>query len=184
MTLVAFRDAIVETLASQLPRGVTVQAHDGSFGAKGSQLSTVGDVAIFVTALGVTDVEDMMPPEMAVNFAAHVFVRRVKDATQTRGDAAMALADCLVGIVSQERWGLDTRVATAIRADNLYSPDLMQQGFTLWIVSWRQSIRHADVLTSEEALDNMRRLLVTYNLVPRSDDAPLVQDQIDLEAPL
>lgn len=138
-------NTLLETVASDLKgrvQGVRECApHEGRFSLKELKRIAAQAPALYVACLGVPETEDpgTEQTEAQVDLALYV-VTRTRPGTE-RGALARELVEWLLVYLPRARWGL-TGVGPAekLKAENLYSGEIDDNGLALWVITWRQGL--------------------------------------------
>ena len=157
--------AVVARLATLLGSDVSVEANPGQFEGKDFVTNTPAAVLVTCVGLPVDHEQDYEPPTANADFAAFVLVRAAEH-PKSQGDVAMDLAALVVSHVSRETWsGLAAQRATRVRARNLYSRALKDEGLTAWAVTWSQAIE----LTPPDTAGVLHRLAEIHTTFAMGD---------------
>lgn len=170
MSLPALRNAIVETIRTEVPVFTSVEAHDGEW-----DLTEIHrhfghhPRAARVVCPGIVSLEDIggSLPIARARFVVFITCREQNvhdpDGKMTHGDACMLLAQRVLALVHGNRWGCEALgIPEAVRASNLYSGNLDKRGLSLWAVEWEQNLRIDDRL--EQELDRLAVIHTDYEL--------------------
>lgn len=187
MSPLVLRNAIVASLRAALPAEdvPNVVAHDGEFRADGPETRTLRAPAVLVACLGCGTVDDAYEPPVASTRWGAFCITRTPDreaGEASRGDAAMALAFTVAGLVAGNRWGVAHGPAEDVTAQNLFATDMAQRGFSLWVVQWEQGLA-LEPRTDAAALRDLRIVQATYDMQPDTDATQDQTQRIALEAP-
>jgi len=178
MTLPAIQQAIVSAL-SAAGLGDHVQSHPGRMSIDDlKRLVVRGRSTVCVGCLGLPRIEyTSVGVELETHLAA--FILAVDGQGLPRDATAMTLAAAVGRLVVSNVWGReDLDTPDAIRADNLYSGKLDQRAVALWAVTWRQNWRP---VADSSSIDDLLRVLATWDLDTEQDGEPTPTDTIELE---
>lgn len=182
MSLLDLRERVRATLAEQITSFAEVRVHAGRFDLDETKRWAVKTPCASVAVLGVRSGE-IEGTQVTVNVAlgAFVFTSGIKGRVG-HDDLALGLtSDVLRVVVSGQTWGDPSASASReVRAENLFSGKVDQQGVSLWAVLWLQPY---DIdLADEATLDDFLRYRADWNLAP-ADAFVDAQDAVDLPAP-
>ena len=178
MTLPEIRTAIVSTI-SAAGIGDAVQPHPGRMTAQDlKSLVIKGRACVRVGCVGVPMITHTSSGvDMITAWAAYILT--LDQAATQRDETAMLLSAAVASLVCGNVWGRsDLDTPDSVRADNLYSGQLNQRAVALWAVSWRQA------WTPEpdgSSLDDLLRVVTTFDLDAASDGEPTLVDNLSLE---
>ncbi|EGJ49048.1 phage protein Gp37 [Desulfocurvibacter africanus] len=183
MSLTAMREAIVAKIKAELPELKTVESHGGRFDFAELKRVSARTPAAFAACLGVSDAQAWgSGGEVSCSALWAVFVvvaSKQRDAP--RDLVAMALTQAVLGLLPDQRWGLDASRSSPgqIRADNLFSSVVDKIGVAMWGVSWRQEVDIANVDLS--SLPDFLLASVVTTPAGAEDGAPALETSITLE---
>jgi len=178
MSLLAFRDAVVNGIKAALPDVKSIEPHGGRFDEK--ELRTFGAAApaVRVALLELTGVEGLQgATAMKIRCAAFVATRSTP--ALPRDKAALAIVTTLAATIPDNDWGLNnTQNPQAVRAANLYSGGVDSAGIALWAVTWDQQINLVE--TDPATLDVFQTFRTEYD-IGQTPDTEKPADEITLE---
>lgn len=169
MSMRSFRDAIVSTIAAEIPEFVSVEAHDGSFDLTevhrhfGHYPRAARVVCPGVASLVDHGGADVVMARWVVFVAAREQHVRDPDGHMSHGDACMLLAERVMALVHGSRWGCHGYTpAENVVARNLYTGAFDKRGLSLWAVEWQQGLALDD--SAEDELAPLRLIHTDYDL--------------------
>jgi phage gp37-like protein len=183
VTIKATRDAIVSAVAAKLPGLRACEPYDGRFSETDLQRVVATAPAVFVSCMGISEVNDEDDDIVATaQWLMTVVTRRETTTGRTdasRTDAALAIIETLTMLVrdsntSDEGWPDESAGRPEkIRAANLFSAGADAKGLTLWALTWEQDVSLAP--WGAAVLDN----LLTVETVFRMGDTDADDDIAD-----
>lgn len=161
MSLSALRAAVVADLAAAVPELRTCAAHGGRFGLPDLKRVAARAPAVLVACLGVVDaVAGHGDTVVMARWAAFVLVTDRPGAARDEG-ALLLVAEVLRRLAGNRFGDAAENIPRELRAENLYSGPLDQQGVALWGVTWRQPVSLA---ADTGALADFLRFYADYDL--------------------
>lgn len=199
-TLIAARQAIVDTIATSVPAFKAVGAHPSVMTAANVARCAKSTPSCWVTCLGwprtalVAGGRKVFP--MAL-WAAYILTKDVAAVVGPpavsmipRGDQALILANELTNIVPLggtiigPRWGTqDFGPAENVAAGNLHHEAIDKAGLALWSVTWRQPVE-LDPIVAGGALEDFNEYRAYWTLNPYQHPDPDVVDAEDIDTNL
>ncbi len=144
-------DAICSDLSALLPDLAVCAPRGGRFDAAELRRAAVRTPAVYAVCLGapraLVAASDM---QVYADLELALYIVTTDAPGLPRGKAARNLAEALLARIPRARWGLSgIGAAEQLRAENLYSTDLDEQGAALWSVRWTQRLRLGAVVEGE-----------------------------------
>jgi hypothetical protein len=166
MSLVALRDAIVESIESNISTFRAVQGHGGRFSLEEIKRVSLQEPSCLVAVFGgrtrrIGGVCGLCDAEVVA------FIITKGSSVSARDRAAPALAEAVAQLAIENTWGCDFTKAPedGVMINNLYLPDIDRHMVSLWSVSWTQQVEIGtfDLTT----LDDFNRLNVQTDIADR-----------------
>ncbi len=182
MTLLSMRDDIVETLGDGAlgDLSVKVRAHAGRMDSKEELLRiAMSAPCVLIACLGFPrNTLQSGQPRAGARWGAYVITRGAVD--EKRDAAALAIVEVLLANIMGNRWGVaGAGNPDGLRAENLYSAKIDNQGVAMWAVTWTQDI-DLSPLVDPETLDAFETLNSEIDMV-EADEVVDAEDSIELE---
>lgn len=179
MILDRLRTEIVSGIRAGLSGLRDCKPHPGRFTLPELKATAAQAPAVRVAFLGAADVRAVAAGiEAATQWAA--FVITADRPQMPRDVGGLLLLGGLLTVVPNNCWGLDDHAdgAKQVRADNLFSREVAEQGVALMAVSWRHDVlfRTADL----SALDDFLRM---YGSIEEATGAGVAPTRVDLPGP-
>lgn len=149
--LLDLRAAIVARITEAMPKGWSVEGHQGRFGAGDLNRFLTVAPAVRVAILGLSDPLSIDADAVQWRVKIGVFVvTRDQGKTLAREQIAAAAVETLCLLAFGQRFGLGSKgvqPASAATAQVLFNEDSLNKGVALWGIDWTQPI----VLSRPEA---------------------------------
>jgi hypothetical protein len=179
----AVLDDIVSSLQSLLGANVSVKAHRGNF--EGKDIVTTRHAAVLVacTSLDIDPECDWEPPVANGQFVAFVFAK-VDAHPKSKYDIAMDLAALIASHVKRSPWLDDdgiVRRAERIRVLNLHSREHLQDGLSIWSVTWTQQVELTPV-DNDGVLNLLGEIRTTF-VISDDEAVPTISHEADFISP-
>lgn len=194
-TMVAVREAVKETIRSQLKDFRTIETHGGLFDVDSLKRYSTKTPSCIIAVGSIPNFEHQGGQRRAdVMFNAVIITEgekfKIKDA------AALFFVEKIIELLDQQTWGLGARDQAAdptlvqciggtpkdIAADNAFARDTDKKGKAIWVVRWTQNITFAP--PDFDSFDDFLLLHAEWSLADGSAaSAPQATDDLDLPGP-
>jgi len=142
-SIASMRRAIAAQLKVVVPGLRTCEPHQGRIDAAELKRVWQATPAVLIACLGANKVQ-VSPGTVRATLRWVAFIVCQAPTGESRDDAALVIADVLLRMIPEERWGSDeVGRAEQLRAENLYSGTVDRMGVSLWSVTWVQSVELA-----------------------------------------
>ena len=141
MSVLDVRTSIIESLQKALPNGVTVLPHGGRFeSAAEIQRFAVKAPTVLVACVRIP-LQNPGGGRLILPAGWAIFVVTKDKPGIPRDQAAIALVEAIVGLLSGNAWGRsDVGTPQEIDSRNLYSGAIDTLGIALWGISFKQQV--------------------------------------------
>lgn len=119
---------------------IRVEAHGGRFTATEIPLWLGKAPCLLVAPLAIAPFNqyNLAVYEATVQWTCYAFM--TDRTSHSRDDAVLEMVQALMGLVLDNRWGIDCQPAQDVQADNLYTGEQDNLRVSLWAVSWSQAV--------------------------------------------
>jgi hypothetical protein len=178
MILVQLRDAIVSGVKSAMPALLEVKPHGGRFDLDEIKKTAARSPSARVGCLGLREITFEGAVAKATSIWG-VFVVANDQPGTSRDTVALTVVAGIGAVLPDNCWGLDASVdgARQVRADNLFSKALDDNGIALWAITFNHQVDLARVDATD--LDDFLQAYIEYDLAP-TDGTVDATDQIEL----
>ena len=136
------RQAVIDTITTNLPDLKAVEAHPGRFNLQELKRIATKLPAVRVALMGMPATVHLDTGEKEVKVRLAAFIITGDKRQLQKDEAALAIVESLLVLVLGQRWGITgTTAAKNVKADNLFSGNVERQGVAMWAVTWEQTIR-------------------------------------------
>lgn len=176
--MIAFRDAVVADLKTNVTGLKTCETHAGRFDLGELKRIALKSPAVLVSILGFGNAKDV-GGELLTPLQMSAFVVTRDQPSIARDSSVLAIVKAVSIRISENDWGLNAQRPQAIKGQNLYSGKIDKKGVALWAITWRQEVNLGNEL-DEATLNAFVTLNIDHSLAPGTDE-PAAIDDVTLE---
>lgn len=177
MSVIDIRTAIAAGIKTKLPELRTCKGFHGRFDNQlvKQYFNAAPGVLVFSPAVASAK-QQARQPICSWRWVAYAFASG--PSAQKRHDMALLLGEALVGLIVNEKWGVNgASQASDVRGESIYDDELDKDGLAVWAIAWTQPF---DIeLTAAANISNFLRAYTTFETPPES---PTIEGIVNLPA--